>query len=111
MFEKLLKETFNRVFEYKIEERWKRPRRKELPTVEVRGRKYHYEKCKESSPYSFILHGKKGARYGLIGENGVFIALNSKTKKVVEKVGKFKVTENGLQWIDPKPIVENDDDA
>ena len=107
MFGTILKETFNRVFEDKIEERWAKPRRRSLPTVEVKGRKYHYETCKESSPFSYILHGRNGARYGLIGENGVFIALNSKTKKVVERIGKFKVTENGLQWINPKPMMED----
>ncbi len=101
MFKPILKETFSKVYKNKLDEKWRKPKREKLPFIEVKGRKYHYEACEESSPFSYVIHGRNGARYGLIGENGVLIALNSKTKKVVEKIGKFKVTESGLQWMDP----------
>ena len=84
-----------------LNERWKTPPKSTLPVVDVKGRKYHYEVCNESSPFSFIIHGKNGARYGLVGKptSSSYLPLNMKNKKIAKKLGKFKFTESGLTWL------------
>jgi len=80
-------------------ERWKRPDRGNMKELKVRNRRYHYEKATENSKFGpeWILHGGRGARYGLFrGVNDEFIPLNLKTRKVVAKAGTFKATEGGL---------------
>jgi hypothetical protein len=82
-------------------ERWKRPDRGNMKELKVRNRRYHYEKATENSKFGpeWILHGGRGARYGLFrGVNDEFIPLNLKTRKVVAKAGTFKATEGGLVW-------------
>jgi hypothetical protein len=69
--------------------------------LKVRSRVYHYEKSEDDSKFGpeWILHGKRGARYGLFrGINDEYIPLNLKTRKVVSKAGTFKATESGLMW-------------
>jgi hypothetical protein len=80
-------------------ERWRKPNISNLPSVEVRGRNYYYEKCNEGDKFSYILHGRNGARYGLIGKENHFLPLNMKTKKIINNIGKFQFTENGLKFI------------
>jgi hypothetical protein len=72
-----------------------------MKELKVRARTYHYEKATENSKFGpeWVLHGKRGARYGLFrGINDEYIPLNLKTRKVVTKAGTFKATESGLVW-------------
>ncbi len=82
-------------------ERWKRPNKGSMKELKVRNRTYHYEKATENSKFGpeWVLHGKRGARYGLFrGINDEYIPLNLKNRKVVTKAGTFKTTESGLVW-------------
>jgi hypothetical protein len=82
-------------------ERWKRPNRGSMKELKVRARTYHYEKATENSKFGpeWVLHGTRGARYGLFrGINNEYIPLNLKTRRVVTKAGTFKATESGLIW-------------
>ncbi len=82
-------------------ERWRRPNKGSMKELKVRSRTYHYEKATENSKFGpeWVLHGKRGARYGLFrGINDEYIPLNLKTRKVVTKAGTFKATESGLIW-------------
>lgn len=82
-------------------ERWKNPNKNSMKALKVRNRTYHYEKATENSKFGpeWILHGKRGARYGLFrGVNDEYIPLNLKTRKVVSKAGTFKACESGIIW-------------
>lgn len=82
-------------------ERWKNPNRTSMKALKIRNRVYHYEKATENSKFGpeWVLHGKRGARYGLFrGVNDEYIPLNLKTRKVVSKAGTFKACESGIMW-------------
>lgn len=86
-------------------ERWAKPNRANLPTVKVRNRTYHYEKSNENAKFgpAYFLYGRNGARYGLFrgNESNTLFALNLRSKKTVEKVGRFTETDKGIEWDDP----------
>jgi hypothetical protein len=129
-FKKELVETFNRTYkentlyaeaELWVEqngdlflERWARPNKRELPTVAVKNRSYHYQKCESSRGLkpAYILHGRNGARYGLFrgNESSSLFAVNMKSKKVVKHVGKFRETDNGIEWCSPDAKMMSEED-
>lgn len=114
-FGKLLKESFETAYEKQvIGERWAKPNRKKLPEIIVKGRKYHYQKCNPSNSdfqSSYIIHGRNGARYGLFrsNESNKLFAVNMKNKKINRKIGMFRETDLGIEWIsnssDSKEII------
>jgi hypothetical protein len=81
-------------------ERWRKPARESMKSVQVGKRNYHYEKVKECGKFgpSYILHGKNGARYGLFkGANEELLPVNLKTKKLV-KTSRFIHKNGTISW-------------
>lgn len=90
-------------------ERRSKPDFSKMSMVEVKGKKFYYEKMKEDKfGPSYKVYGRSGARYGLFRgsiHNELF-ALNLRSKKVVSSVGRFVERDGKIIWKKSIPMQE-----
>lgn len=82
-----------------LNERWKKPNHHQLRKIVINQREYFYEMGDKNGGPTAIIHGKKGARYGLFsGIGDELIPVNMKTKKLVKGIGTFRKENDGIIW-------------